>query len=203
MIIAIDGTSGSGKSTIAKELSKRLNFELLNTGLLYRKLTQYCLNNNIECNDEENVVNAVSKTDFTKMDIQNLHTEIISANVANYSKLPKVRAEIRKYQRDYAKGKSIIVEGRDIGTIVFPDADYKLFITASLEERAKRRRNDLGNEYTIEEIMESLKERDDKDSHRTVSPLRIPENALICDTTSLSICEAVERVIRYISKCDA
>ena len=203
MIIAIDGTSGSGKSTIAKELSRSLRLELLNTGLLYRKLTQYCLQNNIDFNDEENVVNAVLKTDFSDINKENLHTEIISTNVPYYSKLPGVRAEIRKYQRNYAEGKSIIVEGRDIGTIVFPEADYKIYITASLEERARRRIKELGNGYKIEEIMETLKKRDDQDSHRSTSPLRISENAKVIDTTSLSINEVVKKVISIIYNGDA
>ena len=203
MVITIDGTSGSGKSTISKAVSEKLSIDLLNTGLLYRKITDYCLKNRIDYKNEEAVICAMDNIDYSTITNENLHSEDISRNVPYYSRIPGVREKVRKYQKTFADGKTVIVEGRDIGSIVFPNAEYKLFITASLEERAKRRQKQINAKTTIEKVMKNLEQRDNQDTQRKTSPLIIPDDAIIIDTTGMSIIEVVNKVIAIISQSDA
>jgi len=203
MIIAIDGTSGSGKSTVAKLLSESLNFELLNTGLIYRKITKECLNQNIKQNNEIKVVEIIQSISFDNLTQENLHTEIISQMVPLYANNDKVRNEVRKIQKSKAKIKNIVVEGRDIGTVVFPEAEIKLFIDANINERANRRMKQLGltgnNEF--KNIFENLEKRDNQDENRDHSPLKKALDAIIIDTSSKEVNEVVDLCNNIIQNC--
>ncbi len=200
MIIAIDGTSGSGKSTLAELTAKELSFDILNTGLLYRKITNSCLANNI---NKENIVEIIMlATDFDfHQEIEGLHSENVSQMVPFISKISAVRSEVRKFQQKIARNKDIVIEGRDIGTVVFPNADYKIFITASIEERAKRRHLQIKQieKIKLEEIMKNIKARDFKDAHRMESPLKIPKDAYILDTTGKTVKETLKEVFEYLN----
>ena len=201
MIIAIDGTSGSGKSTVAKLLSEKTGFELVNTGLIYRKITKYCLERNInykEINEINKILNQIS---FTNIKDEMLHSEEISKHVPLFARYETVREFVRKIQRSFADGKNIIVEGRDIGTIVFPNADRKIYIDASIEERTKRRMQQLGVDGIIihDEIQLNLEQRDKHDKDREVSPLEIALDAIIIDTTNKTLEEVMKEIEEKIA----
>jgi len=201
MIIAIDGTSGSGKSTAARLLAKELNIELLNTGSLYRSITLECLNLGIDLNDEEKVIGIVKKFNFSDIDLENLYTENISSNVPIVASIPKVREFVRKYQYTTSLKTDIIVEGRDIGTIVFPQAEFKFFIMASAEKRAWRRYLEfegVGEPDTYEEILANIKDRDYKDIHRSHSPLVAAKDSFILDTSNIGIKKVLEILLNHI-----
>ena len=213
-IIAIDGGAATGKSSLSKAISKKLNIAYLDTGSLYRAITLYYIENNIELNDE----NVLKNLDNIEVSVENvnsenvvylngkdvtskLHENIVSNNVSLVSKIPEVRKKILNLQRDSAKEKSIVVDGRDIGTVVFPDADVKLFLVASLEKRAIRRKEDLknGNENVDEEkLQKELAKRDEQDSTRKVSPLKKADDAFEIDTTFTTVDEALEKALEII-----
>lgn len=214
IIIAIDGGAATGKSSLSKAISKKLNIAYLDTGSLYRAITLYYIENNIEINDE----NVLKNLDNIEVSVENvnsenvvylngkdvtskLHENIVSNNVSLVSKIPEVRKKILNLQRDSAKEKSIVVDGRDIGTVVFPDADVKLFLVASLEKRAIRRKEDLknGNENVDEEkLQKELAKRDEQDSTRKVSPLKKADDAFEIDTTFTTVDEALEKALEII-----
>jgi cytidylate kinase len=200
MIVAIDGTSGSGKSTIAKQLAIKTGFELLNTGLIYRKITKICIDSNILPENIEGVLNQIKTISFEDIQNQNLHTEIISKNVPFYAKIEEVRKEVRKIQRNYSRDKNIIVEGRDIGSVVFPDAEIKLFIDANIDERAKRRMKqlELNSKEEYLRIVENLRIRDSQDENRTNSPLIKSKDAIFIDTTNKTVDKVISEIIKYI-----
>ena len=218
IIIAIDGHSSTGKSTLAKMLSKHLQYKHINTGLMYRALTLVALRNNwIECTsgfiNKAMIIKAVDDLEFDfvcnqlgeyKMHLhgEDVNNELKSLRVSKYvsiiSKYSAVRRQIVKIQQQIGKCRGLVMEGRDIGSVVFPDADLKLFITASLEVRAKRRYDELlklGIDTDINDVLENLKMRDFEDSHRKISPLICVEDAVLIDNTLLSIKEQFERVL--------
>lgn len=207
MIIAIDGHSSCGKSTIAKALAKKLNFTYVDTGAMYRAVTLFCQQNGILKNgivNEETLqkkLNEISISFIQGSDNQQetylngkcVEKEIRSMEVAHdvstVSKIGFVRAFLVKKQQEYGKNASVVMDGRDIGTKVFPNADYKFFVTASVEIRAKRRYDELmGKEgkANYEEILENLKQRDYADSTRAESPLRQAEDAILVDTSNMT-----------------
>ena len=202
MLIAIDGTSGSGKSTIASAIAERLHFNHLNTGELYRKITKDCIRSNINFEDTRIIIKTAEICNF-EMEYDDLHSEEISKYVPFIAKIDGVREIVRRYQKKAALNQDIVIEGRDIGTVVFPDAKIKIFITASAECRARRRFAQLNsNEHSsFNEILENINNRDYLDEHRIVSPLKPSSNAFILDTTNLSIDESVDRIIEYIELC--
>lgn len=201
MIVAIDGTSGSGKSTLAKMLAKKLGFGYFSAGSLYRTITLKALNLHISPDEDDKLqymiehTNIVYTYDGNKnvmlldgIDVANsLHNEEISSKVAKYACKPYIREFVRKLQRETKDhNENIVMEGRDIGSVIFPDADMKVYVDCSVEKRAKRRFKDYSEtdkKLTYEQVLADLKERDYQDMHREISPLIMCENAYLIDTS--------------------
>ncbi len=218
--IAIDGRAGSGKSTIAKLLAEKLNFKMLNTGAIYRSIAcAYKSLNWGEPNDElvekfvENLnveVGFVNDEQFVLVNGVDYSSEIRHEEISNLSstisKFPLIREKILKLQQDFAKNNNCIIEGRAIGTVILPNADFKFFVTASVEVRAKRRMMQMKEEEGIEvpynEILEDLKIRDYNDEHRKVAPLVLADDAIVVDTSEFEAEEAVEYCLSFIKTKD-
>lgn len=212
MIIAIDGPSGAGKSTIAKLVSKNLNFEYIDTGAMYRALAYKAYMNNVPINDKE--IDKMLET--TKIDYLNnsiflddvnvdnfIRSENISKMASKVSSLENVRLKMVDLQRGIADNKNVILDGRDIGTNVFPNADYKFFITASVEERARRRYNELVNKgvcVSYDTVLQDIELRDYNDSSRQIAPLKVAEDAIIIDNTDMSIEDIQNKIISIVSE---
>ena len=216
MIIAIDGPAGSGKSTTAKIAAEKLGFIHINTGAMYRGIALKCIKGNINPAHSSELEPILNQTTFKFagkdgvdlfMDGVNISSKITSVevteSVSRISAIPLVRKKLVKYQREMADGIDVVLEGRDIGTAVFPDADYKFFLVADIHERAKRRMEEMeanGEIVSLAELAEELKERDRKDSTREYSPLKKAEDAIEIDTTSLSIQQQVNRIVEIVTK---
>lgn len=208
MIIAIDGPSGAGKSTIAKILAEKLKIEYLDTGAMYRAVTKYVLDNQIDIYDKDKLKKALNNVhlDFKDSCIylngenveKAIRSKLINENVSEVSSILDVRKFLVKNQREISSEKSTILDGRDIGTVVFPNADYKFFLYASIEVRAKRRFDQKLSNETFEQIKESIRKRDEYDSNREISPLKKADDAIEIDTSNLSIEETVDKIISYI-----
>lgn len=222
-IIAIDGPAGSGKGTITKRVANKIGFLRLDTGALYRCVTLEVLRNNIDIKDVQKMVDIVRnmKVEFvTNEDINELDyvflnnedvTKAIRSNEVNniisvISSIKEVREEMLEIQRNIAREKDTIMEGRDIGTVVFPNADLKIYLNADIEERARRRYKEnleKGIETTYEEVLEILKNRDKIDMEREVAPLKKADDAIEIDSTNMSIEEVVDKIVEiYYNKCD-
>ncbi|TXJ11596.1 (d)CMP kinase [Brachyspira aalborgi] len=207
-IITIDGPSGAGKSTVAKLIADKLGFKYLDTGAMYRAVTLYMIENQVDIKNEEEVINALNKLNIgfdsnyrIYLDSQDITEDIRKEKVVKFvsevSAISLVRRKMVDLQRDIAKEGNYILDGRDAGSVVFPNADYKFYLEASLEERAKRRyKEELSKEVDIsfEAVKESIKKRDKYDSNRKDSPLVVPENAIIIDTTNMTIDEVAEEI---------
>ena len=207
-IITIDGPSGAGKSTVAKLIADKLGFKYLDTGAMYRAVTLYMIENQVDIKNEEEVINALNKLNIgfdsnyrVYLDSQDITEDIRKEKVVKFvsevSAISSVRRKMVDLQRDIAKEGNYILDGRDAGSVVFPNADYKFYLEASLEERAKRRyKEELSKEVDIsfEAVKESIKKRDKCDSNRKDSPLVVPENAIIIDTTNMTIDEVAEEI---------
>lgn len=214
MIIAIDGPAASGKSTVAKAVARRLGMHYLDTGAMYRAVAWLALERGVPTDDAEQLAALAfaHPVTFAYEDSSTLPTGVfiadrdvttairqpeVDAAVSAVASVPEVRAAMVSQQRRLAGECDTVVEGRDIGTVVFPDAGVKLFLTASADERARRRRIDLvgaGHDVATNEVRERLERRDHADSTRAASPLDIAEDAERLDTTGLSIEEVVERI---------
>lgn len=207
--IAIDGPSASGKSTIAKSLAKSLGYIYVDSGAMYRAVTLYFLENDVPIDNADAVAEALEhisirfmrneRGNCTILNDREVESEIrqmrVSEHVSQVASIKAVRTEMVKQQYEMGKNKGIVMDGRDIGTVVFPDAEVKIFVTADIEERAKRRYAELkkkGNEVSFEEILKNLRERDRIDSTRAVSPLRKADDAVEIDNTRLSLEEQLE-----------
>ena len=205
--IAIDGHSSCGKSTMAKDLAKEVGYIYVDTGAMYRTVTLYCMQNNLIIDgkvDEEGLKKVIRDI---KIDLRNLDPQIrsieVSNNVSLVAAIPFVREEMVERQRLMGKDKGVVMDGRDIGTTVFPDAELKVFVTASAEVRAKRRYDELqakGMPADYEDILKNVQERDYIDSHREVSPLRQAPDAILLDNGQMTIPEQKEWLMAQFRK---
>lgn len=201
MIVTIDGPSGTGKSTVARAVAARLNFTYFNTGALYRALAWYIDKNKLDPIDAaknipfsvKNNCYFIDKEDVTKF----LFTPFISTLSSTYSAIPEVREHLMRFQKDFSTKEDVVFEGRDLGTVVFPEAEVKIFLTASPEERAKRRFNELDG-VTFEQVLSDLVKRDRADTTRKVAPLKQADDATLIDTTELSIDQVVDKVVERV-----
>ena len=207
-IITLDGPSGSGKSTVSKLVANKLGFKYLDTGAMYRAVTLYMLENHIDIKNENEVIEALNKLNIgfdskcriylDSKDVSDyIRGDRVVKSVSEVSAISLVRRNMVDLQRNIAKDDNYILDGRDTGSVVFPNADFKFYIDASIEERAKRRYKEelsKGKDISFEEIKESIKKRDEYDSNREDSPLIVPESAVIIDTTNMSIDEVVEKI---------
>lgn len=210
-IIALDGPSGSGKSTIANILAKKLKISYLNTGSMYRAVTLFFLENNIKKSDKIDIdllrkINIDIKEDRVFLNEKDVSEKIrnkeLTENVSWVSSIFLVRKYLVDMQRKISQNKSIILDGRDIGTVVFPNAKYKFFLVASSEVRAKRRYEQNEIDKSLEEIQKDIEKRDYLDSHREISPLKKAEDAIEIDSSNLTIDETIEEIINKMDKED-
>lgn len=210
-IIALDGPSGSGKSTIANILAKKSKISYLNTGSMYRAVTLFFLENNIEKLDKIDIdllrkINIDIKEDRVFLNGKDVSEKIrnkeVTENVSWVSSISLVRKYLVDMQRKISQNKSIILDGRDIGTVVFPNAKYKFFLVASSEVRAKRRYEQNEIDKPLEEIQKDIEKRDYLDSHREISPLKKAEDAIEIDSSNLTIDETIEEIINKMDKED-
>jgi cytidylate kinase len=204
LLIAIDGPAGAGKSTVGHALAARLGLEYLDTGAMYRAVTWAALRRGLSVDDEAAIVELAETMDLSVsdegvyVDGHDVTTEIrgpdVTAVVSPMSAIPGVRAELRARQRAWAhEHGGGVIEGRDIGTVVFPDATLKLFITASPQERADRRVRELGGD--VDEVAAAIAERDRRDMSRLDGPLRTGGDAVVVDTTGMSIDDVVDKIL--------
>lgn len=214
IIIAIDGNSGCGKSTTAKEVARRLGYAYVDSGAMYRSVALYFLDHEIDHLNPEQVNLALKKIDIgfrvsengrseTFLNGQNVEGLIRDMRVSEYvskvSTVPSIRKAMVALQRRMGSDRGIVMDGRDIGTVVYPDAELKIFLTASLEVRASRRQAELaagGKSVTLEEILANLRDRDFVDSTRAESPLKKAEGALEIDTSDITIEDQVTQVVK-------
>ncbi|MNN03304.1 Cytidylate kinase [compost metagenome] len=210
--VAIDGPAGAGKSTIAKIIAKRYNLMYINTGAMYRAVTLVAMNQDISV---DNISKLMSLMESMEMHFENdnlilngeniqslLTTPVISNNVSNYAQIPEVRKNLVKLQREMGKQYNVIMDGRDIGTVVLKDAKFKFFLTASPEERANRRYEELKNnglDVKYDDILSDIIKRDYIDSNREVDPLIKAHDAIEIDTTGLDIDGVVNKISNYIN----
>ena len=216
MIIAIDGPAGSGKSTIARLIAKDKGLIYLDTGAMYRLVTLKALNKGILGNNDLNYLEEIKKLlDNLNIDIkengfylddvdvsEEIRKPVVSENVSDVAAIREVREKMVDLQRKFSESKNVILDGRDIGTVVFPNADLKIFLVADAKERAKRRYRELiekGENVEIEEIYENILKRDKIDSTRKESPLKKAKDAVEVDTTSKSIEEVKNEILRMIN----
>ncbi|PKQ16014.1 MAG: (d)CMP kinase [Actinobacteria bacterium HGW-Actinobacteria-7] len=217
MIIAIDGPAGSGKSTVAKLVARRMGFRYLDTGAMYRALAFHALANGVSTSDEDAVVRLATQSEVTfahepgdplpsrvfiaAEDVTAaIRTPSVDDAVSAVARLPRVRAAMLEQQRHLGRDSDIVVEGRDIGTVVFPNAEVKVFLTATPDERARRRvaqQAQSGALVDIADVRESIERRDSADSTREIAPLVAADDAHQLDTTGLSIDEVVERIAQF------
>ncbi len=216
--IAIDGPGGAGKSTLAKAVAKKLSILHVDTGAIYRTIGYAAFSRGLDAKDESQIAPllkeiqidmAFDETGGQKMllDGKDVSTEIrlpeISMYASNVSALPCVRAYLLEMQRDIARKRSVIMDGRDIGTVVLPDADLKIYLTASAEERARRRCLELserGTPKAYEEVLREINERDYQDMHRDIAPLREAEDAVRLDTSKLNFEESERALLNLIQE---
>lgn len=217
MNIAIDGPAGAGKSTIAKQLAKKLGFIYVDTGAMYRAMAYYFLQHNIDAKDENAIAAACPDVDVTityengeqqvLLNGENVNGVIRNEEVGNMasstSVYPVVRKKLVELQRQLAKSADVIMDGRDIGTCVLPDAQVKIYLTASSATRAKRRYDELtekGVSCDLAEIEKDIIDRDYRDMHRETSPLRQAEDAVLVDSSEMNIDEVVDAIYQVYSE---
>ncbi len=219
MQVAIDGPASAGKSTVAKIIAKKLSFVYIDTGAMYRACTVIARDNKIDYGDEDAILKAIDKTGIEfkavngeqkvyagNKDISlEIRTPEISANVSQVSALAGVRKKMVSLQRKMAGQTNVIMDGRDIGTTVLPNAEVKIFLVASAHSRAQRRLLDLKqrgihSDKTVDEIEKDIANRDYKDSHRKISPLKRASDAIKIDTTNMTIDQVVDTILKKIKE---
>ena len=209
--IAIDGPSGAGKSTIAKKLANKINFEYLDTGAMYRAFTYFYLTNNIDIDNEDEINRYVDKINLEiingdfYLDDKNINKEIrskkVTSNVSKVSAYEEVREVLVKEQRALAQKYDVVLDGRDIGSFVLPNASIKFYLDASAEERAMRRYKQLNNdEIEFENILKEIIDRDYYDSNREISPLKKADDAILIDSTHMEIDEVLNVMINHLEE---
>ena len=214
-VIAIDGPAGAGKSSVAKRLAQKLRFSYLDTGAMYRALTYKALKSNIDLTQEEQLAALARMTEIDVIDEDgrvrvmldgkdispNIRTQEVTDNTFYAARAPKVREVMVERQREIGKARNIVVEGRDIGTVVFPQTPYKFYIDADLQIRARRRAGDFtasGEAFTIDQLAKAMAERDQKDLTRAVGPLCKAPDAVMIDSSDMSIEEVVDTIVRFV-----
>lgn len=215
MIVAIDGPAGSGKGTVTKIIAQKMGLINLDTGATYRCVALEALNHNLKVEDEDKIVELLDNIniEFKKNDeiervflngedvTSKIRTKEVTQIVSQVSSIIPVRLHMVEVQRRMAKGKNVIMEGRDIGTYVFPNAEVKIYLDADVEERAKRRykeNQEKGIEMTYEEVIENIRKRDENDKNKPVGALKVADDAVIVDTTSKTIEEVVAEIEEII-----
>jgi cytidylate kinase len=221
LIITIDGPAGAGKSTVAKIVAQKLNFSYLDSGAIYRTLTLACLQNNVNLEDEEMILKLLDKVELSFNEVvegerrifkcylngkdvtEDIRLPEVSKAVSIVARHSRVRERLLFYQKKFAENRNVVCDGRDMGTIVFKTADYKFFLTASPEVRAKRRYQELkslGVEVDYEEVYQNIVFRDATDSNREASPLKPAPEALIIDTTNIDPETVAKKIISVIKE---
>jgi len=217
MIVAIDGPAASGKSTTAKMVAKKLEMTYLDTGAMYRAVTLALLRSNTDLDDYDSVCHVIDELELdiydkgsktiVKLDGEDVSQAIrsmpVTENVSVVSAMKYVRQTMVEIQRNIGKKTNCVVEGRDIGTVVFPDAEFKIFMVADVNMRAERRFKDfyeMGENRSFQEVLADLKRRDEKDSTRAYSPLQKADEAIEIDTSMLSIDQQVAKIINLVKK---
>ena len=216
-IVAVDGTAGSGKGTVTKLVAEKLNLVTIDTGAMYRCVTVAVLEQNVNLDDAEKIAEILKNLQIEFIEDENgkkvllngkdvtlkIRSKEVNENVSPVSTLRAVREHLAEMQREMAKTIDVIMEGRDIGTNVFPNADVKIYLDATPEERATRRfkqNQENGIEMSFEEILKNVKERDYIDSHREVAPLTKADDAIYIDSTGMEIEKVVEEIVKIINE---
>lgn len=210
--VAVDGPAGAGKSTIAKLVAKKKGYIYVDTGAMYRGLAIHFLDHGIKAGDTEKIIEAAEHADVTiryedgmqqvyvngENVTARLRSEEVGRMASATSPIPEVRAKLLELQKSLAREQDVIMDGRDIGTCVLPDADVKIFLTASVEKRAKRRYDELvekGEQCDLKTIEEDIRKRDEQDSTRELAPIRQAEDAHLVDSSDMTIQEVVDAII--------
>jgi cytidylate kinase len=215
-VITIDGPSGSGKGTVSRLLAQQLGWSILDSGAIYRVLALAAMHHNIDAEDEEGLIplaahldvqfevedpNENAKIILEGEDVTNsIRNEEVGGIASQIASLPRVREALLRRQRAFKQAPGLVADGRDMGTVVFPSAEVKVYLTASAEERAHRRYKELkakGEDVTIARLFEEIKARDERDMNRAVAPLKPAEDALVLDSTVLGINEVLDKVLEY------
>ena len=220
-VVAVDGPAGSGKGTITKIVADKMDLVSIDTGAMYRCVALEMINRNVTMDEldkikvilEEIKIELKKENDMPKVYLngedvsREIRTEKVTKLVSPVSKIKEVREKLTHWQREMGQNQNIIMEGRDIGTTVFPNADVKIYLDAKPEERARRRFKQNQEEgitgMTYEEILENVKQRDFNDSHREIAPLRKAEDAILVDSTNMPIDEVVQTIIEIIKEVKA
>lgn len=214
-VVTVDGPSGAGKGTLCMLLAKKLGFHLLDSGAIYRVLALAAIHHGVDLESEDALVplathldvQFVAEGDLVKVILEGedvsgeLRKEETGMAASKVAALPRVREALLRRQRAFAEGQGLVADGRDMGTVVFPQAEVKIFLDASAEERATRRLKQLqgkGLDVKFDDLLSEIQERDDRDRNRPVAPLRPAEDALLLDSTTMSIDEVVEKALQYI-----
>lgn len=209
--IAIDGPAGAGKSTIAKRVAKEFSFIYVDTGAMYRAMAYYLLQQNVDGNDSQEIASKCEGADISieyrngeqivLLNGENVNAYLRTEEVGNMASVssanPSVRARLLDLQRSLAASQSVVMDGRDIGTTILPNAEVKIYLTASSATRARRRYKELiekGEECNIEDIQKDIEERDQRDMNREISPLRQAEDAVLVDSSEMTIDEVVSAI---------